>query len=76
MLKNLLDTLMHVFELLHELMRPGELGEWHRVDPREEKRLLTRPVPRDSSCYPYHQDLDDAQLVEEDDLLPNPPPPR
>jgi len=63
-----MDYLMHVIELVRELMRPGELGEWHRVDPREERRRLTPPVPKDNSCYPYHQELDDAQLVREDDF--------
>jgi len=67
-MKKLMDYLLHVVELARELARPGELAEWHRIDPRDERRRLTLPIPRDTGCYPYHHRLDEAQLVSEDDF--------
>ena len=68
-LKGLLDAVLHVLELVRELMRPGELQEWRRVHPDEEVKLMRGPIPKDSSCYPYHEQLDHEQLVHEDDFL-------
>jgi hypothetical protein len=66
--KKMLDYLMHIFELMTELRRPGEIKEWHRVSPREEARLMRPRIPKDSSCYPYHADLDRSQLVHPEDF--------
>jgi hypothetical protein len=66
--EKLLENFLHIVELLREIMRPGGLKEWHRVDPREDRRRLRRPIPADSSCYPYHRHLQADQIVHEDDF--------
>jgi len=68
-MEKIVGGFLHIVELLRELSRPGELGEWRRIDPREQSRIMKLPVPKDSSCYPYHVRLEEEQLVDLDDLV-------
>lgn len=63
-MRRILDSLLHIVELVRELLRPGEWHEWSL--PKEGS--LEPPIPRDSSCYPYHDRLDPEQLVDEERL--------
>lgn len=67
-MKKALDYLLHIVELLMELRRPGEIREWRRVSAAEEARLMKPRIPKDSSCYPYHAELDRKQLVHPEDF--------
>jgi hypothetical protein len=64
----LLDNLLHIVELLRELLRPGGRDEWRRVDPRENRRRLKLPTPKGDSCYPHHPQLTRDQLIDEDEI--------
>jgi hypothetical protein len=60
--------LSHLVAHLLELVKHLTMPEKPAYDAKRE-RMLHGPLPKDSSCYPYHLRLDERQLVREEDLL-------
>jgi len=62
MFLKVLEFFMHLAEFQHDLRHDEYAFRRRPAAPRPS-------APKDSTCYPYHRQLDHEQLVFEDDLL-------